>query len=818
MHVPWSWLSEYCEPGSTPEQLAERLSMTGTEVERIGHAGAPDGDGFVVGRVLSAEPHPNADRLSVCEVDAGAGSPRTIVCGAPNVATGQAVAVALPGAVMAGGQKLGKAKLRGVESSGMILSEAEMEVGEDADGIAVLATDAEPGTPLSAVVPISDPVLELEVTPNRPDCLGVYGVAREVHAITGNPLAAQPWAEDAEARGAGEAGDYAAVTVEVPELCPRFTARVFTDVQIGPSPLWLKQRLIAAGQRPINNVVDITNYVMLLSGQPLHAFDLDEVRGGELIIRTAREGERMRTLDDVERSFDGDAVLVCDREGPSGIAGIMGGQISEVSATTSRVLMEVATWNGPNILTTSGKLGLRSEASTRFEKQLHPDLTMRAQRVAARLMVELCGARLVPGTIDVDAGAYPPRELALREERMESLLGMAVPHERAVAYLDRLGFAVEPAEGGLSARVPADRHFDVTREVDLIEEVARIHGIDEHLPATLPPRPPGAGGIEAHQRMLRRAEDVLRDAGLDEAVTWSFVAADAAERLGLRGADAEAVRIHNPLSEEHSVMRTNLIGGLIDAATRNLSRGAGRVALFESGRVYLPQPAPASGGVLDGRFAGARPAPAREPHRIGTIVCESLTAPNWRGEAAAADFYLGKGLVELLCDALRVPLELERGERPFLHPGRNAELFVDGRPAGWLGELHPRLREAVDLPAAVAFELDAGPIFSAWGEGNEIYEDLTSFPAVYEDVAVVVDDSLTAARVREAIREGGGDLLRESRIFDVYEGEQIEPGKRSLALRLEFGAPDRTLTDAEVAERRAAIVAALERIGGSLRG
>jgi phenylalanyl-tRNA synthetase beta chain len=817
MRVPWSWMSEYCEPGSSPEQLAERLSMTGTEVERIGHAGAPAADGFVVGQVLSAEAHPNADRLSVCEVDAGDGEPRTIVCGAPNVAAGQSVAVALPGTVMPDGQKLGTAKLRGVESSGMILSEAEMELGEDADGIAVLSTDAEPGTPLSAVVPISDPVLELEVTPNRPDCLGVYGVAREVHAITGSSLAAPPWEEDAEATGDGEASDYATITVEVPELCPRFTARIFTEVEIGPSPLWLKQRLIAAGQRPINNVVDITNYVMLLTGQPLHAFDLDEIRGGELIIRNAREGETMRTLDDIERSFDTDAVLVCDREGPSGIAGIMGGQISEVSEGTSRVLMEVATWNGPNILATSGKLGLRSEASTRFEKQLHPDLTMRAQRVAARLMVELCGARLVPGTIDADAEDYPSPTLGLREERMVSLLGMDVPREQAADYLTRLGFSVDQVEGGLEVGVPADRHFDVTREVDLIEEVARVHGIDEHLLATLPPRPPGAGGIEPHQRMLRRAEDVLRDAGLDEAVTWSFVAPDAAARLGLSGDEIGTVRIHNPLSEEQSVMRTDLIGGLIDAATRNLARGAGRVALFESGRVYLPEPAPESAGVLDGRFAGLRPAPAREPHRIGAIVCESLVAPNWRGEAAAADFYLGKGLVELLCDALRVPLDLEISERPFLYPGRTAELLVEGRSAGWLGELHPRVREAADLPAAVAFEIDAGPLFAAWGEGVEVYEDLTSFPAVYEDVAVVVDDSVSAAQVRNAIREGGGELLRDSRIFDVYEGEQIEAGKRSLALRLEFRAPDRTLTDAEVAERREAIVAALEKIGGALR-
>jgi phenylalanyl-tRNA synthetase beta chain len=795
MLVPWSWLSAYCDPGIAPEQLAERLTMTGTEVERLGHVGAPRGDGFVVGRVLSAEPHPNADRLKVCEVDVGVDGSRTIVCGAPNVAAGQTVAVALPGAVMPGGEKLGKAKLRGVESNGMILSETEMEVGPDADGIAVLDIEGAPGAPLQAHLPISEPVLELEITPNRPDCLGVYGVAREVHAISDGGLAPEPWAEDAVAGGEGEAADYASVTVEVPELCPRFTARVYTDVEIGPSPLWLKQRLTAAGQRPINNVVDITNYVMLLTGQPLHAFDLEKVPGGELIVRRAEPGEKMRTLDDVERSLDSDAVLVCDRDGPSGIAGIMGGRASEVSETTDTVLMEVACWNGPNILATSGTLGLRSEASTRFEKQLHPDLTIRAQRVAARLMVELCGARMVPGTIDVDAGAYPAFSVPLGERRMSDLLGMEVPAEDARSYLQRLGFDPVPDGEGLRVAVPADRYFDVTREVDLIEEVARVHGLDENLEPTLPPRPPGAGALEPHQRQLRRAEDILRDAGLDEAVTWTFVAGDAAARLGLPPSQQAAIAVHNPLSEDQAVMRTSLLGGLIAAAAHNIARGAGRVGLFESGRVYLPVPPPSR----------------------AAIVCEALDTPNWRGEAAAADFYLGKGLVELLCRSLRAPVSFERAAEPFLHPGRSARVLVGGEPVGWLGELHPRIAEASDLPASVAFELDAAPLLGAAGEGGEIYEDLTSFPAAYEDVAVVVDEAVEAAAVREAIMRGGGELLRSARIFDVYEGEQIASGKRSLALRLEFRAPDRTLTDAELAERREAIVAALAEIGGSLR-
>ncbi|HKA67116.1 MAG TPA: phenylalanine--tRNA ligase subunit beta, partial [Solirubrobacterales bacterium] len=443
MRVPYTWLREYCDPGVEAAEIAERLVMTGTEVERVDAVGPPSAEGFVVGKVSSAEPHPDADRLRVCTVDSGDGE-RTIVCGAANVAAGQTVAVALPGARMPGGEKLGKAKLRGVTSEGMILSVSELEVGEDADGILVLENEVAPGTPLSEVLPLAEPVLELEVTPNRADCLGVWGVAREVHAISAAPLAAEPWADDvpAEGEGEGEVSDFASVTVEVPDLCPRFTARVFTDVEATPSPLWLQARLTAAGQRPINNVVDITNYVMLLTAQPLHAFDLDKVPGGALTVRTASEGEKMTTLDGVERALDTETVLVCDSDGPTGIAGIMGGQVSEVSGETTRVLLEVANWKGANILRTSRLLGLRSEASSRFEKQLHPELCTRAQRIASRLMVELCGAKLVPGTIDVAAEVPPPPRLRLRAARVEGLLGMRIERADQVAYLERLGFGV----------------------------------------------------------------------------------------------------------------------------------------------------------------------------------------------------------------------------------------------------------------------------------------------------------------------------------------------------------------------------------------
>jgi phenylalanyl-tRNA synthetase beta chain len=829
MRVPYSWLREYCDPGIGAGELAERLAMTGTEVERVDSVGPPVADGLVIGKVLERESHPNADRLSVCSVDTGDGDPRTIVCGAPNVAAGQTVPVALPGATMPDGTMLGKAKLRGVESHGMILSAAELEIAEESEGILVLEDGPAPGAALADVLPVAEPVLELEVTPNRVDCLGVYGVAREVHAISGAALAAEPWAEDAPAEGEGEAGDYASVAVEVPVLCPRFTARVFTDVTLGPSPAWLQARLSAAGQRPINNVVDITNYVMLLTAQPLHAFDLGEVPDGGLIVRTASKGEKMKTLDDVERVFDAETVLVCDERGPSGIAGIMGGQVSEVSERTTRVLLEVANWNGTNILRTSRLLGLRSEASSRFEKQLHPDLCMRAQRIASRLMVELCGAKLVPGTIDVAAEIPSPAEIRLRGERVEGLLGMPIEQADQITYLERLGFGVEVDGEDLLVEVPPDRHHDATREVDLIEEVARVHGLDEHLPSTLPGSAGRAGGLRRDQRLRRRAEDALRDLGFDEIVGWSFTDPGEAGRLRIPADDprAKPVTISNPLSEDQSVMRTTLLGSLLDAARANLARDAERVALFESGRVYLNTP-PAGrkrthgDGIrprdpLAGGFVGERAAPFTEPHRVGALVVGSLTPKSWRGGGEAVDFFALKGVLEGLAARLGAALAFAPTLEPFLHPGRAAEVTVGEGDAGWIGELHPLVCRGWDLEGAVGFELDLTPLVDAASAGEEIFEDVTAFPAVLQDLAVVVPDDVAVTKVREAVFAGGGELLRSAEVFDLYASEQLGEGRKSIAMRLEFRALDRTLTDGEVSERRASIAAALEEIGGSLR-
>jgi phenylalanyl-tRNA synthetase beta chain len=817
MKVPYFWLREYCDPGMPADELLDLIALRTTDVEGISYVGPPSAGGFVVGKVVSVEPHPDADKLSVCEVDTGDGT-RTIVCGAPNVAAGQTVPVALPGATMPSGEELEKAKLRGVVSDGMILSEAELQIGDDADGIAVLDDGVAPGSDLAEVLPLAEPVLELEVHSNRVDCFGVYGVAREVHAITGAPLGDSPWEGDAEASGEGEVSDYASVTVEVPELCPRFTARVFTDVTIGPSPLWLKAKLLVAGQRPINNVVDITNYVMLLTAQPLHAFDLDQVPDGALIVRRAEEGEKMTTLDGVERSFDSDTVLVCDRNGPSGIAGIMGGQVSEVSDSTTQVLLEVATWNGVNILRTSRKLGLRSDASNRFEKQLHPELAMRAQRIASRLMVELCGARLVPGTIDVAAEIPPPHSVWLGPGKAERLLGMPIEPELCVQYLERLGFGVQSEGDGLTAEVPFERHYDVSREVDLIEEVGRIHGYDEHLPSTLPEAIGQGGRLSREQSLRRRAEDVMRDLGFDTVVNLSLTDPGMPARLRLTAGDLrrEPIKVSNPLSLDHSQLRTALLGSLLDAARYNLAHGAERVALYESGRAYLRE-GDGAGGVLGGHFAGDRPPPAHEPHRIGCLAVGSLAPQSWRGGDAAADFFALKGTLEALAAQLGAELEVEQGSEPFLHPGRSATVLLGGVEAGWIGELHPLVCRQWDLEAAAGFEIGLGELAEAASLGREQYEDVTSFPAVRQDLAAVVDDDVPAAKVRDAVLGGGGELLRSAEVFDLYRGEQVGEGRKSLALRLTFRAPDRTLTDDEVAGLREQIRSQLAELGGSIR-
>jgi phenylalanyl-tRNA synthetase beta chain len=820
VRVPLPWLREYCDPPLDVAQIEERLTMTGTKVEAIHHVGARSAENFVVGRVLSAEQHPDADRLKVCKVDLGDETPATIVCGAPNVEAGQTVAVALPGAVMPDGTKLKQAKLRGVVSEGMILAASELElepVGERSAGIIVLddmTPDAEfaAGTPLEQVLPVSSDVLELEITPNRPDCLGVYGVARELHAATGAALVPAPWDEDP-----GEPGELAVahVRVDCPDLCPRFTARVFENVRIGTSPLWLKARLTAAGQRPINNVVDITNYAMLLTGQPLHAFDLDRIAGGELLVRRARDGEQVETLDGQTRVLDAEMLVIDDAAGPTSIAGVMGGARSEVQEGTTRVLLEVATWNGPNIHRTSWALGLRSEASSRFEKGLQPEQTIQAQAIASALMIELSGARLLPGTIDVGGEGPPAQSIRLRERRVEAILGVPVSVERQTEILRALDFGTAPADDGLEVTVPALRRDDITREIDLIEEVARIDGL-ERLPATLPARRGAAGRLTHPQRVRRAAEDAMIGRGLHEIAGWSFADPALLDRL-LLGAShplRAVVTVENPLSEEQAMMRPTLLGSLLDAARHNVSRGAIDVAIFESGGVY--------------RARGAQPAagdwPADEHQALGVLLSGGLTPRSWRGERTDTDFFAAKALLGGMLDRfkLRWSVRVAPPERwPFLHPGRSGEVLVEqdgeARTLGLLGELHPLVAEAWDLQRTAAFAVDLAKLAAAAPE-VATFEPFGAFPELRQDLAVTLPDSVAAADVEAAVRDAGGQTLSSAEIFDVYSGEQVGEGRRSLALALSFRSLEGTLTDEDVAPVRGRIVAALAQIGGELRG
>jgi phenylalanyl-tRNA synthetase beta chain len=815
MRAPLEWLHEFCHPALDVEALAERLAMTGTEVERVEHHGVGALEQFVVGKVLEAGRHPDADRLSVCLVDVGEDEPSQIVCGAPNVAAGQTVAVAKPGAVMPDGTRLKVAKLRGQKSHGMILAEDELAIGIEHAGILVLQPNGlEPGTPLEQVLPISTDVLVLEITPNRPDCLGVYGVAREVHAATGSPLQAPPWADDP-----GSPGEVALTTVDVqcPDLCPRFTARVFEEVTIAPSPPWLKARLMAAGQRPISNVVDISNYVMLLTGQPLHAFDLDRVAGAELTVRRAHDGEQVQTLDGHTRTLDHDMVLIADGAGPTSIAGVMGGARSEVGEGTTRVLMEVANWNGANIHRTSLKLGLRSEASTRYEKQLQPEQAIEAQAVATQLMIELCGARLLPGTIDIGGAGPPLRTIHLRDTRIAGLLGAPISRERSREILEALEFTVAGAQDGLDVTVPAFRRADVTREADLIEEVARIDGL-EKLPATLPAtlraaeaalarvaggaRP--AAGLTAQQRLRRAAADALTAQGLFEIVGWSFAASELAARL--RMDTPGAIELENPMSADQSVLRTTLLGSLLDVARHNRSHGAGMLRLFEAGAVYLP-----------GGPDCQRPA---EPYHVAALLSGPVRPASWRdGDPPAADFFAAKGVLERLLDTVRAPWSVEPAPQPFLAPGRAARILVGGEPAGWLGEIHPLVAaEWGQSDPLAAFELDLDAVADRVTPVT-LYQDVTSFPEVREDLAVVVADGVSADEVLAVIRRSGAPLLAGVEVFDVYrDAERLGQGNVSLALRLSFRARDRTLTDQEVARRRVQIGAALAReLGGRVR-
>jgi phenylalanyl-tRNA synthetase beta chain len=759
MLVPLSWLRDYVAVDPPVEELADRIGTSVAGVERIIRRGVPDLDGnlalYRVGRVLGAGKHPNADRLQLCSVDVGEGEPRQIVCGAWNFGEGATVAVALPGAVLPDGRRLERAKLRGTVSDGMILSELELELGTDHTGILVLPDPWEPGTPLADVLPLGDTVLELETTPNRPDLLSVYGVAREVAALYDVELAPPPGAEPDR-----EGEEPVDVTIEDFDGCPRYMGRLFREVRIAPSPPWLKARLAAAGMRSISNVVDVTNFVMHALGNPLHVFDFDALAGGSIVVRRARKGEEFTSLDDQLRKLDPADLVIADAERAIAFAGIMGGLDTEVREETTNVLLEAANFEPVGILQSSERHSLRTEGSNRWEKGVDPHLAPQAAAYATELIVELAKARWT-GDVDVTGRLPEPQAVPFRPERASRLIGLEIDPDVQSRGLEKLGF--EPQNG--SYMVPTWRARDVTREVDLVEEVARFH-LNE-VPFTMPR---GESGLLTRDQRLRRfVEDVLVGSGLCEAYTTSLVPDDPVP---------DALRLPVPLSAEQAVLRTTLLQGLVESARRNVDAGNEDVALFEIARVYLPADE-------------QRP---DERWHVGGIV--------------AGGFFRAKGVLEALYGALHVELTPEPAETPFLHPGKAARV-----EAGWLGELHPSRLEG----AWGVFELDLPALFARVPE-RLVYEDVITYPAVRQDLAFVVDEDVLAGALVAAAREAAGPELREMWVFDVYRGGQIPEGKKSIAFRVEFQSPERTLADEDARALREGIVSALaERFGAELR-
>jgi phenylalanyl-tRNA synthetase beta chain len=758
MRVPMSWLREYVEVDAGTDEIAARLAISTCEVERIIRQGVADEDGnlglFRVGRVVEAGKHPNADRLQLCRVDVGEGEPRQIVCGAWNFGEGATVAVALPGAVLPGGQRLEEVKLRGESSSGMILSEQELELGTDHTGIIVLEDGPEPGTPLADVLPLSEDVLELETTPNRPDLLSVYGIAREVAAIFGAEPRPIPGV-DPERPGDEEVD----IRVEDLDGCPRYIGRTFRDVRIAPSPPWLKARLTAAGMRPISNVVDATNYVMHALGSPLHAFDRSKLTEGRIVVRRATPNEEIRTLDGSVRVLTPDDLVIADAERPVAIAGIMGGEDSEVTEETTEVLLEAANFEPIGIQKSSERLALRSDASGRWEKGIDPYVAEDAARLCSRLFVELAGGRWV-GETDVHGDLPKPPTITLRPARTSTLLGLEVAEDEQRRILESLQFEVG-AEWKVT--VPAWRARDVTREADLIEEVGRMK-LDV-VPFTLPARRELHGRLAPEQRNRRLVEDVLVGLGFSEAYTPSLVAADP---------NPKALRIPQPQSLDQAVLRTTLLPSLIETARHNADVGNEGIALFEIARVYLPN---------------------------GELPSEELQVAG----IAEAPFARAKGAVETILAAVGVTGSFERAEHELMHPGKTAESGF-----GVVGELRPDVLEGTWS----AFELDLGGFDQPEGR---TYEDVITYPPVKQDLAFAVPDDVLAGDLVAAARDAVPEL-RDMQPFDVYRGEQVGPGRKSIAFRVEFQSPERTLTDEEAAALREKIVEALKsKFGAELR-
>ncbi|MCS7054967.1 MAG: phenylalanine--tRNA ligase subunit beta [Thermoflexales bacterium] len=835
MRVPISWLREYVEITLPIEQLAERLTLAGLEVEHIEYVGLPgselpwDRDKIFVGQLLKVERHPNADRLLLVTVDYGAGQPITVVTGAPNIRpgdSGQKVVLALKGARLYDGHKEGKvimtlkeATLRGIKNDSMVCSEKELGLSDDHEGILILPEDAPVGVPLADY--LGDVVLEIAILPSTARAASIIGVAREVAALTGQTVRYPPM--DVCAEG-DPVEDELRIEIRDPKLNPRFTAGVIKGVALGPSPFWMQRRLALCGMRAINNIVDISNYVMLELGHPTHAFDLDAIRVGPsgvrtIITRTAQPGETLITLDGQTRMLQPTDILVCDEVGPLSIAGVMGGADSEVKDATRNVLFEAASWDPISIRKTARHHNLHSEASYRFSRGVHPALAMAAQRRGLCLLQKYAGGVISRGILDAYPSPAKPVVVGLHPQRVNKVLGAEIPVEEMARILRALEFEITAdgdaatSQARLIVTAPAHR-LDIEGEHDLIEEIARIYGYDR-IPETLmaDALPPTSGNAELE--FEEQVRDLLVGAGLQEIVTYRLTTPEQEARTYAPGAPADDrpyVTLANPINPERTVMRHTLVSGALETLAANLRHRA-RVALFEIGAVFLPT----SDSLL----------PAEKP-RLVIAMSGARAEPSWRSGSPAnspvMDFYDLKGVIESLLDGLHIgEVTYEATTHPTYHPGRTALVRAcdaQRTPLGVFGELHPRVREAWALPAdrpALIADFDLEALRLATPKDYAV-RDVPRFPAVIEDLAIVVDESVPADAVAQAIRQAGGALLRDVRLFDVYRGEQIASGKKSLAYSLSYQAEDRTLTDKDVEKLRAKIIRAVEgQLGATVR-
>jgi phenylalanyl-tRNA synthetase beta chain len=806
MRVLLSWLRELVDLPEDAAALAARLTMAGLEVEAI----EPLGRGLekvVVGEIRSREPIAGT-KLSICRVFDGA-TELQIVCGAQNCLPGSHVPLARVGAVLPDGRAIGQAKLRGVESFGMLCSGAELGADDGVDGLLILGPDTVPGSPIAPLLGRDDVAMEVNVTPNRGDALSHLGIARDLSAILKRPLRTPAPAVDP-----GTGPSSARIEIEAADRCTRFAARVLENVRVGPSPAWLARRLEAVGQRSINNIVDATNYVLFELGQPLHAYDLEKVAGHRLVARLARAGEKLRTLDGKDRELSTDDLVIADAERPVGLAGVMGGEDSEVKTGTTRLLLESAWFSPSTVRRTARRYGLHSEASHRFERGVDAEGTRRALDRLTEIILTVAGGNVAGHAVDVIQGPRVRARIPLRRSRLNGLLGVQVPWLEALGILRRLGLEqLQASDTEAELEIPAAR-LDLTMEADLIEEVARVWGF-ESIPAHLI----GGAGMEAREDPRVTAEKRLRvalaAAGFDEAVEYAFVSPADLQKIR---PDVPPIAIRNPLVQDQAAMRTTLLAGLLRSTARNLRFGVDTVRLYELSRVYLPLTAPP-----EGRIGSAGYEIDREPRRLG-LVAVGPRGRTWTGGRDALDFYDVKGAIEDVLEGLglnpRQSGTFVRSEATrWLHPRSATSLHIGGREAGAFGELHPSVAEAFDLPRGVlAGELDAEILLS---EASLIppYHGVPKFPASLRDVAIVVDERVTASEVvAEVRRADSAGLVEEVTVFDVYRGKPLPEGKKNLAFSLRFRSSERTLTDEEVNTLHAGIVERLHKsFGAELR-